>query len=251
MNQRHFVTCNQHEYIDIKGQPPGSCNASQNDRWQAGSHRPQCKPSQGTPKVLEQWYEQTSSTDKNVWAGPFVRYLRCAAAISSNRSVKPCLVQHLDWKHQRWNQQGSHTAVHLINVRTATNAGKIDRSHKIFLEEWLKLQWNFTRISPKKITRMAHAGYVLESTLVSMQSHQVLICWRTPRDSSQILRLDFCIVESGPPPDFLYAVFSTDQWSDIIIEIDKDWKSLPWRWRQIWWAVWFTDTPDWSPESTR
>ena len=126
VNQRHLVTCNQHEYIDIKGQPPGSCNASQNDRWQACSHRPQCKPSQGTPKVLEQWYEQTSSTDKNVWAGPFVHYLLCAAAVSSNRSVKPCLVQHLDWKHQRWNQS-RFTAVHLINVRTARDASTIDR----------------------------------------------------------------------------------------------------------------------------
>jgi hypothetical protein len=49
-----FFTCNEHEDVDIEGEPPGSCKAFPNDGWEASSSGHQCKPFQGMPEMFKQ-----------------------------------------------------------------------------------------------------------------------------------------------------------------------------------------------------
>jgi hypothetical protein len=49
-----FFTCNEHEDVDIKCEPPGSHKAFPDDGWEASSSGHQCKPFQGVPEMFEQ-----------------------------------------------------------------------------------------------------------------------------------------------------------------------------------------------------
>lgn len=63
-------TCDEHEYVDVEGEPPRGREAPEGDRRQAGGRRRQRAPLEGRPEALEERDDEEEPAEEDVRARP-------------------------------------------------------------------------------------------------------------------------------------------------------------------------------------